>query len=93
MRKTLLLLTMLFCVVGGLSVSAQTHYKPGERKSTFAVDDLVFIYNTNRNGDRTGFLKKNGNSLALVKEKPYAGSSNFHYDLAAGASGGKIASV
>ena len=93
MRKTILLLTMLFCVVGGLSVSAQTHYKPGERKSTFAVDDLVFIYNTNRNGDRTGFLKKNGNSLALVKEKPYAGSSNLHYDKAAGASVWKIASV
>lgn len=93
MRKKLLLLTMLFCVVGGLSVSAQTHYKPGERKSTFAVNDLVFIYNTNRNGDRTGFLKKNGNSLALVKEKPYAGSSNLHYDKAAGASVWKIASV
>lgn len=94
MRKTLLLLTMLFCVVGGLSVSAQvTHYKPGERKSTFAVDDLVFIYNTNRNGDRTGFLKKNGNSLELVKEKPYADSPNLHYDLAAGASVWKIASV
>ena len=93
MRKTILLLTMLFCVVGGLSVSAQTHYRPGERKSTFAVDDLVFIYNTNRNGDRTGFLKKNGNSLELVKEKPYAGSSNLHYDKAAGASVWKIASV
>ena len=94
MRKTLLLLTMLFSVVGGLSVSAQvTHYKPGERKSTFAVNDLVFIYNTNRNGDRTGFLKKNGNSLELVKEKPYAGSSNLHYDKAAGASVWKIASV
>ena len=86
---------MLFCVVGGLSVSAQTvtHYKPGERKSTFAVDDLVFIYNTNRNGDRTGFLKKNGNSLELVKEKPYAGSSNFHYVKADDASVWKIASV
>ena len=95
MRKTLLLLTMLFCVVGGLSVSAQTvtHYKPGERKSTFAVDDLVFIYNTNQNEDRTGFLKKNGNDLELVKEKPYAGSPNLHYDLAAGASVWKIASV
>lgn len=93
MRKTILLLTMLLCVVGGLSVSAQTHYKPGERKSTFAVDDLVFIYNTNRNGDRTGFLKKNGNDLELVKEKPYAGSPNLHYDLAAGASVWKIASV
>lgn len=95
MRKTILLLTMLFCVVGGLSVSAQTatHYRPGERKSTFAVDDLVFIYNTNRNDDRTGFLKKNGNDLELVKEKPYAGSPNLHYDLAAGASVWKIASV
>ena len=58
MRKKLLLLTMLFCVVGGLSVSAQvTHYKPGERKSTFAVNDLVFIYNTARDGyDRRGFF-------------------------------------
>ena len=95
MRKTILLLTMLFCVVGGLSVSAQTvtRLKPGERKSTFAVDDLVFIYNTNRNGDRTGFLKKNGNDLELVKEKPYADSPNLHYDLAAGASVWKIASV
>ncbi|MDD7727514.1 MAG: discoidin domain-containing protein [Bacteroidales bacterium] len=97
MRKTILLLTMLLCVVGGLSVSAQTvtvtHYKPGVRKSTFAVNDLVFIYNTNRNGDRTGFLKKNGNDLELVKEKPYADSPNLHYDLAAGASVWKIASV
>ena len=97
MRKKLLLLTMLFCVVGGLSVSAQTekptHYKPGARKASFAVDDLVFIYNTNQNEDRTGFLKKNGNDLELVKEKPYAGSPNLHYDLAAGASVWKIASV
>ena len=93
MRKTILLLTMLLCVVGGLSVSAQTHYKPGARKASFSENDLVFIYNTNRNGDRTGFLKKNGNSLELVKEKPYAGSSNLHYDKAAGASVWKIASV
>ena len=70
MRKTILLLTMLFCVVGGLSVSAQTvtHYKPGARKASFAADDLVFIYNTAKDGyDRTGFLSKSGNSVALAK--------------------------
>lgn len=79
MRKTLLLLTMLFCVVGGLSVSAQTHYRPGERKSTFAVDDLVFIYNTAKDGyDRRGFLSKSGNSLGLIKDSPLSSASNFH---------------
>lgn len=95
MRKPITLLTLLLCFVCGLTASAQTvtHYKPGVRKSTFAVNDLVFIYNTNRNGDRTGFLKKNGNSLELVKEKPYAGSSNFHYVKADDASVWKIASV
>ncbi|MEE1269999.1 MAG: discoidin domain-containing protein [Prevotellamassilia sp.] len=81
MRKTILLLTMLFCVVGGLSVSAQTvtHYKPGVRKSTFAVNDLVFIYNTASDGyDRRGFLSKSGNSLGLIKDSPLSSASNFH---------------
>ena len=79
MRKKLLLLTMLFCVVGGLSVSAQTHYRPGERKSTFAVNDLVFIYNTAKDGyDRRGFLSKSGNSLGLIKDSPLSSASNFH---------------
>ena len=79
MRKTILLLTMLFCVVGGLSVSAQTHYRPGERKSTFAVNDLVFIYNTASDGyDRRGFLSKSGNSLGLIKDSPLSSASNFH---------------
>ena len=91
MRKTLLLLTMLFCVVGGLSVSAQTHYMPGERKSTFAVDDLVFIYNTAKDGyDRRGFLSKSGNSLGLIQDSPLSSASNLHYDKASGLSVWKV---
>lgn len=79
MRKKLLLLTMLFCVVGGLSVSAQTHYKPGVRKASFAENDLVFIYNTAKDGyDRRGFLSKSGNSLGLIKDSPLSSASNFH---------------
>lgn len=83
MRKTILLLTMLFCVVGGLSVSAQTvtvtHYKPGARKASFSENDLVFIYNTARDGyDRRGFLSKSGNSLGLIKDSPLSSASNFH---------------
>ena len=83
MRKTILLLTMLFCVVGGLSVSAQTetvtHYKPGVRKASFAENDLVFIYNTAKDGyDRRGFLSKSGNSLGLIKDSPLSSASNFH---------------
>lgn len=85
MRKTILLLTMLFCVVGGLSVSAQTetvtHYKPGVRKSTFAVNDLVFIYNTAKDGyDRRGFLSRtsSGNKVGLIQESPLSSASNFH---------------
>lgn len=95
MRKKLLLLTMLFCVVGGLSVSAQTvtvtHYKPGARKASFAADDLVFIYNTAKDGyDRTGFLSKSGNSVALAKESPLSSASNLHYDKASGLSVWKV---
>lgn len=85
MRKTILLLTMLFCVVGGLSVSAQTetvtHYKPGVRKSTFAVNDLVFIYNTAKDGyDRRGFLSRtsSGNKVGLIQDSPLSSASNFH---------------
>ena len=79
MRKTILLLTMLFCVVGGLSVSAQTHYKPGARKASFSENDLVFIYNTAKDGyDRRGFLSKSGNSLGLIKDSPLSSASNFH---------------
>lgn len=83
MRKTILLLTMLFCVVGGLSVSAQTvtvtHYKPGARKASFSENDLVFIYNTARDGyDRRGFLSKSGNSLGLIQDSPLSSASNFH---------------
>lgn len=83
MRKTILLLTMLFCVVGGLSVSAQTeeatHYKPGARKASFSENDLVFIYNTARDDyDRRGFLSKSGNSLGLIQDSPLSSASNFH---------------
>lgn len=79
MRKTILLLTMLLCVVGGLSVSAQTHYKPGARKASFSENDLVFIYNTARDGyDRRGFLSKSGNSLGLIQDSPLSSASNFH---------------
>lgn len=93
MRKTILLLTMLFCVVGGLSVSAQTvtHYKPGARKASFAENDLVFIYNTAKDGyDRRGFLSKSGNNLGLIQESPLSSASNVHYDKASGLSVWKV---
>ena len=48
--------------------------KPGERKSTFAVGDEMFIYSTcrvNGNGsDFTGFLTNKNNSTTLTKAKP-----------------------
>ena len=93
MRKTILLLTMLFCVVGGLSVSAQTvtHYKPGARKASFSENDLVFIYNTAKDGyDRRGFLSKSGNSLGLIQDSPLSSASNLHYDKASGLSVWKV---
>ena len=95
MRKTILLLTMLFCVVGGLSVSAQTvtHYKPGARKASFATNDLVFIYNTAKDGyDRRGFLSRtsSGNKVGLIQESPLSSASNLHYDKASGLSVWKV---
>ena len=59
MRKPITLLTLLLCFVCGLTASAQTatHYKPGARKASFSENDLVFIYNTARDGyDRRGFF-------------------------------------
>lgn len=81
MRKTITLLTLLLCFVCGLTASAQTatHYKPGVRKASFAENDLVFIYNTAKDGyDRRGFLSKSGNSLGLIKDSPLSSASNFH---------------
>lgn len=85
----------------GIGMQAQTHYKPGDKKSSFEVGDKFFIYCTtlvvNNNGsfnhDRTGFLAANGNGFSLVKDKPYAGTANFHYDTANGASVWTVASV
>lgn len=93
MRKPITLLTLLLCFVCGLTASAQTvtHYKPGARKASFAADDLVFIYNTAKDGyDRTGFLSKSGNSVALAKESPLSSASNLHYDKASGLSVWKV---
>ena len=81
MRKPITLLTLLLCFVCGLTASAQTatHYKPGVRKASFAENDLVFIYNTAKDGyDRRGFLSKSGNSLGLIKDSPLSSASNFH---------------
>lgn len=81
MRKPITLLTLLLCFVCGLTASAQTatHYKPGARKASFATNDLVFIYNTAKDGyDRRGFLSKSGNSLGLIKDSPLSSASNFH---------------
>ena len=88
----------------GIGMQAQTHYKPGDKKSSFKVGDKFFIYCTtlvvNGNGsfnhDRTGFLAasgEKGDKLSLVKDKPYAGTANFHYDTANGASVWTVASV
>ena len=91
MRKGLLL-TLFLSLVVGLCASAQTtHYKPGEKKSSFAVGDKFFFYSTALvlnaektavSQNRTGFLANGGESLSLVKETPYAGASNIHYDSA-----------
>ncbi len=81
MRKPITLLTLLLCFVCGLTASAQTatHYKPGARKASFSENDLVFIYNTAKDGyDRRGFLSKSGNSLGLIKDSPLSSASNFH---------------
>ena len=81
----------------GIGMQAQTHYKPGEKKSSFAEGDKFFIYCTalvlNGNSisqDRTGFLANGGNSLSLIKQKPF-GTTNFHYSN--GASVWTVASV
>ena len=101
MKKITLLLTLLLCVAGTAWAQTPTHYKPGEKKASFAVGDKFFIYCTTLvvngsdavTGDRTGFLSDNGSSLSLIKEKPYAGATNFHYDTANGASVWTVASV
>lgn len=100
MRKGLLL-TLFLSLVVGLCASAQTHYKPGSKKSSFAVGDKFFIYCTTLvvNGsdavtqDRTGFLSDNGSNLSLVKDKPFSTANNFHYDTANGASVWTVNSV
>ena len=81
----------------GIGMQAQTHYKPGEKKSSFAVGEKFFIYCTalvvNGNTisqDRTGFLANGGSSLSLIKQKPF-GTTNFHYTN--GASVWTVASV
>lgn len=100
MRKGLLL-TLFLSLVVGLCASAQTtHYKPGEKKSSFAVGDKFFMYSTAMvlsNGsyghERTGFLADNGSNLSLVKDKPFPEASNYHYDAVNGASVWTVASV
>lgn len=104
MKKITLLLTLLLCVAGTAWAQTQTptHYKPGEKKASFAVGDKFFIYCTTLvvdatsdafSQDRTGFLSDNGSNLSLITEKPYAGATNFHYDTANGASVWTVASV
>lgn len=82
----------------GIGMQAQTHYKPGTKKSSFEEGDKFFMYCTalvlNGNTisqDRTGFLANGGNSsLSLIKQKPF-GTTNFHYTN--GASVWTVASV
>lgn len=76
MKKITFLLTLfLLCTVVGVAQTAAKYYKPGERKTTFAAGDKVFIYNTTKvNGteDRTGFLRNTGeDKVKLYKQKPY----------------------
>ena len=94
-----MLVLFLTCGIGMQAQEAQTptHYKPGDKKSSFKVGDKFFIYCTafvvNGNTitqDRTGFLAASGNSLSLIKQKPF-GTTNFHYTN--GASVWTVASV
>ena len=86
MRKlTSFLMLLVAFVLTGASASAQNSgYKPGERKTTFAQGEKMFIYNTAINGsqDRTGFYRYNNTSgtVELVKQKPFA-SDKFRYDV------------
>ena len=98
-----MLVLFMTCGIGMQAQEAQTptHYKPGDKKSSFKVGDKFFIYcttlNINSGGsvtqDRTGFLAASGNGFSLVKDKPYVGTANFHYDSANGASVWTVASV
>lgn len=87
MRKlTSFLMLLVAFVLTGASASAQNSgYKPGERKTIFAQGDEMFIYNTAINGsqDRTGFYRyvSGENKVQLVKQKPFASSDKFRYDV------------
>lgn len=87
MRKlTSFLMLLVAFVLTGASASAQTSgYKPGERKTSFAQGDQMFIYNTclPTGQDRTGFYRYNSASatVQLVKQKPFSSSSNYRYDV------------
>ena len=88
MRKvTSFLMLLVAFVLTGASASAQTPYKPGERKTSFAVGEKMFIYNTclvpDYGQDRTGFYRYNSASstVQLVKQKPFASSEKYRYDV------------
>lgn len=74
--KKITIFLALFLLYIGVSVAQTAWYKPGERKTSFAVGDRMFIYNTtkvpNLSQDRTGFLvDKGSNPVALEKQKPF----------------------
>ena len=83
MKKITLLLSLLFlCTLlpwGGANAQTTTFYKPGERKTTFAAGDKMYIYNATvpDNQNRTGFFKENGASqIKYTLKKPYATEIN-----------------
>lgn len=86
MRKlTSFLMLLVAFVLTGASASAQNSgYKPGERKTSFAQGEKMFIYNTcfDNTQDRTGFYRYNSASstVQLVKQKPFASSEKYRYD-------------
>ena len=56
-----------------VNISYADCYIVGERKSTFAVGDEMFIYSTcrvNNGADYTGFFTNSNNRASLIKKKP-----------------------
>ena len=56
-----------------VNISYADCYIVGERKSTFAVGDEMFIYSTcrvNNGSDYTGFFTNSNNRASLIKKKP-----------------------
>lgn len=85
----LIVLLSVFLSEGGNLAIAQSStgrfFAPGSRKTSLAVNDEIFIYNTCMNGteDRTGFIGDGGSNWVLLKKKPFAGSTNNRFYIKA----------